>query len=93
LSVVTKAQWCSWSDTGYDNPAYDEMYTEQATLVDKAARKALVDEMQQIIYDDMPYTQLVNMNFIHAFRDTWKGFSLDLSGYSKRYYTDVEPAG
>lgn len=93
LSVVTKAQWCSWSDTGYDNPAYDEMYTEQATLVDEAARKALVDEMQQIIYDDMPYTQLVNMNFIHAFRDTWKGFSLDLSGYSKRYYTDVEPAG
>jgi len=93
LSVVTKGQWCSWSDTGYDNPAYDELYVQQATLVDEAARKKVVDEMQQIIYDDVVYTQLVNMNMIHAFRDSWTGFNLDLSGYSKRYYTDIRPAG
>ena len=29
LSVVTKGQWCSWSDTGWDNPEYDAMYEEQ----------------------------------------------------------------
>ncbi len=93
LSVVTKAQWCSWSDTGYDNPEYDELYELQATLVDEAERKKVVDQMQQIIYDDVIYTQLVNMNLLHAYREGWEGFSLDLSGYSKRYYTDVRPVG
>ncbi len=29
LSVVTKGQWCSWSDTGWDNPAYDKLYAQQ----------------------------------------------------------------
>ncbi len=92
LSVVTKGQWCSWSDSGYDNPAYDAMYVEQATLIDDAERKALVDEMQQIIYDDVIYTQLVNMNFIDAHGEKWTGFHPELSGYSKRYYTDVRTA-
>lgn len=93
LSVVTKGQWCSWSDTGYDNPDYDEMYVQQATLVNEADRKKLVDDMQQHIFDNVIYTQLVNMNSIHAFRKGWEGFHLELSGYSKRYYTDVKPAG
>jgi peptide/nickel transport system substrate-binding protein len=26
LSVVTKGQWCSWSDTGWDSPEYDALY-------------------------------------------------------------------
>lgn len=89
LSVVTKAQWCSWSDTGYDNPAYDKLYEQQATLVDEDARKAMVDQMQQIVYDDYAYTQLVNMNSIDAHRDGWDGFKPELNGYSKRFYTDV----
>src|SRR5262249_8450897 len=33
LSVVTKGQWCSWSDTGYDNPTVDQLYAQQGTLV------------------------------------------------------------
>ena len=49
--------------------------------------------MQQHIFDNVPYTQLVNMNAIHAYRTGWEGFNLDLSGYSKRYYTDVKPVG
>ena len=39
LSVVTKGQWCSWSDSGYDNPAVDKLYEEQGTLVDPAKAK------------------------------------------------------
>ena len=69
------------------------MCSSDLTLVDEAARKKLVDEMQQHIFDNVPYTQLVNMNAIHAYRTGWEGFNLDLSGYSKRYYTDVKPVG
>jgi peptide/nickel transport system substrate-binding protein len=92
LSVVTTGQWCSWSDTGYSNAEYDEMYATQATLIDEAERKALIDEMQQHIYDNVLYTQLVNMNYIEAYREGWQGFRPELSGYSKRYYTDVSKA-
>ncbi len=39
LSVVTRPQWCSWSDTGANNPAYDKLYNQQGTTVDPAKRQ------------------------------------------------------
>jgi peptide/nickel transport system substrate-binding protein len=87
LSVVTKGQWCSWSDTGWDNPAYDKMYDQQGTTVDPEARKQLVYKMEQIIYDNNLYTQLVNEQFIDAHSTKWDGMLPQLNGYSKEYYT------
>ena len=87
LSVVTKGQWCSWSDTGANNPAYDKLYDEQGITVDPEERKTLVYEMQKIIYDNFYYTQLTNHLGIDAHVDTWTDFSPKLSGYSKVYYT------
>lgn len=87
LSVVTKGQWCSWSDTGWDNPDYDAMYAKQGTLVDPDERKQLVWEMQQVIYDNWVYTQLTNHEYIDAHRDNWAGIETDLNAYSKKYWT------
>ena len=77
LSVVTKGQWCSWSDTGWDNPEYDKMYDEQGTPVDPEERKQLVWEMQQMIYDNFVYTQLANHEYIDAHSKTWAGIKTD----------------
>src|SRR4029450_12813570 len=52
LSVVTKGQWCSWSDTGWDNPDYDKMYEQQATTVDPGEREQIGKEMQKSICDN-----------------------------------------
>lgn len=87
LSVVTKGQWCSWSDTGWDNPEYDEMYLRQGTLVNPEERKQLVWEMQQMIYDNFVYTQLTNHEYIDAHSDKWAGIQTDLNAYSKEYWT------
>ena len=87
LSVVTKSQWCSWSDTGWDNPEYDKMYERQGTLVDPEERKELVWEMQQIIYDNWLYTQLTNHEYIDAHSDKWAGIETELNAYSKKYWT------
>jgi peptide/nickel transport system substrate-binding protein len=87
LSVVTKGQWCSWSDTGYDNPDYDAMYEKQGTLVDPEERKQLVWEMQQVIYDDFVYTQLTNHEYIDANSKKWAGIEPELNAYSKKYWT------
>jgi peptide/nickel transport system substrate-binding protein len=93
LSVATKAQWCSWSDTGYDNPALDKLYEEQGTLIDPAKRKVVVDQIQKIVYDDVVYTQLVNMNQIEAHGKAWGGFLPELNTYSKIYWTGVGKLG
>jgi peptide/nickel transport system substrate-binding protein len=87
LSVVTKGQWCSWSDTGANNPAYDKLYNQQGITVDPAKRKAIVYTMQKIIYDNFYYTQLANELAIDAHAKNWTGFDPQLSGYSKLYYT------
>jgi len=87
LSVVTRGQWCSWSDTGVNNPAYDKLYEQQGKTVDPAKRKALVYKMQKIVYDNVYYTQLVNEQAIDAHSKSWTGFHPELSGYSKLYYT------
>ncbi len=54
LSVVTKGQWCSWSDTGANNPAYDKLYVKQGVTVDPEARKdgrvrAAEDRLRQLL--------------------------------------------
>jgi peptide/nickel transport system substrate-binding protein len=92
LSVVTKPQWCSWSDTGWDNPAYDKLYDEQGLTVNPAKRRAIVWKMQQMIYDNVLYTQLVEERSIDAHTSKWTGFQTALSGYSKAYYTSPRKA-
>jgi peptide/nickel transport system substrate-binding protein len=93
LSVVTKDQWCSWSDTGWDNPAYDALYAKQGTTVDPAKRRAIVYKMQQMVWDNFVYTQLVNEVSLDANSTKWTGFKNQLSASSKAYYTSPRKVG
>jgi peptide/nickel transport system substrate-binding protein len=64
-----------WSDTCYRNPEYDELYARQQTLLDETERQAVVHQMQQILYRDMPEIQLWYPNTFEAWRsDRWTGF-------------------
>ncbi len=92
LSVVTKDQWCSWSDTGWDNPAYDKLYVKQGETIDPAKRKQIVWKMQQMVYDNFVYTQLINEELIDAHSTKWTGFHIELNAYSKGYYTSPRKA-
>ena len=93
LSVVTKAQWCSWSDTGWDNPAYDKLYEKQGVTVDPAKRKAIIYKMQKMVYDAFVYTQLTNHVALDATSAKWTGFKNPLSAFSKTYYTSPRKVG
>lgn len=90
LSVVTKEQWCSWSDTGWDNPDYDAMYEEQGATIDPDGRRQIVYEMQQVIYDNVLYTQLTNHVALDAHSNAWGGITpelTNLAAYAKFYWT------
>jgi peptide/nickel transport system substrate-binding protein len=93
LSVVTKAQWCSWSDTGWDNPAYDRLYVKQGVTVNPAQRRAIVYKMQKMVYDNFVYTQLTNHVSLDATSTKWTGFKNQLNAYSKTYYTSPRKTG
>lgn len=76
LSVFTTDQILNSSDSEYANPVYDKLYTAQAQAVIPAERKRIIDQMQQILYRDSPYSILWYNVLIQSFRtDKWTGYS------------------
>jgi peptide/nickel transport system substrate-binding protein len=93
LSVTTCDQWGGWSDTGYCNEEYDELYAEQGVTVDQEARKQIVWEMQDIHQRDRPYIHLVAVEYITVWQNEWDGFHPDLIAYSKLPWIDPHKVG
>jgi peptide/nickel transport system substrate-binding protein len=55
--------------TGYHDPAFDKLAAEQATTVDVAHRKQLVDQMQVLLANDLPELPLYipeQITFVNA---------------------------
>jgi peptide/nickel transport system substrate-binding protein len=76
LNAMTCSQWGNLSDSGYCNPAYDAMYLKQGILTVKAQREAMVNQMQQVIFNDRPYIILDYPNVIEAHSPKWAGFTM-----------------
>jgi len=66
------------SETGYSNPAYDDLYAKQQTTLDFEARKSLVWEMQKIVHEDVVYVIPWYAQSTQAFRtDRFTGWITD----------------
>jgi peptide/nickel transport system substrate-binding protein len=68
LRIFTTDQLGNLNDTGYSNPEYDALHKAQVSEQDQAKRKALMAQMQNIIYDDAPYDVLYYDSELHAYR-------------------------
>ena len=65
-----------FSETGYCNPEYDELYDRQGVEPDHEARVALIHEMQQILVDEVVYIIPYYEQVIEAHRvDSFTGWS------------------
>ncbi|WP_051759319.1 ABC transporter substrate-binding protein [Herbidospora cretacea] len=70
------AIYADLSDSFYCNPAYDELYEQQAGETDQARRAELAKRMQQLVYDDAAYAITYYYNDLVAYRsDRWTGFT------------------
>ncbi|MEA2608902.1 MAG: peptide/nickel transport system substrate-binding protein, partial [Chloroflexota bacterium] len=58
----------SSSDSQYCNPAYDKLYEQQLVAPTADARKQILTQMQNIIYDDAPYDILYYDSNLEAYR-------------------------
>jgi peptide/nickel transport system substrate-binding protein len=84
LTVVNCDQYGNRSDTAYCNKAYDKLYAEQGVATDPAKRKAIIWQMQKILYRDKPYVQLAQLDEIFAYAKGWNGINPPyLNGLSK----------
>jgi peptide/nickel transport system substrate-binding protein len=68
LRIFTTDQIGNLNDTGYSNAHYDELHLQQVSEQDTTKRKALIAEMQNIVYDDAPYDVLYYDSELHAYR-------------------------
>jgi len=57
-----------YNETGYSNPAYDELFAAQGKELDHAKRVAMVHEMQAIIHNDVPYIIPYYASAVQAYR-------------------------
>ncbi|MEW5871471.1 MAG: ABC transporter substrate-binding protein [Chloroflexota bacterium] len=77
LSVMTSEQFVDggWSDSGYMNPEYDQLYLDQQVAVDKDERQKIVWKMQEMVFNDRPYIVLWYEDLLQAYRtDRFTGF-------------------
>ena len=87
MSYMTKAQWLSWNDTGYNNPQFDQWYKEQATLIELQGapgadlQDGAADRQRPAVH---PAGQRGSG---HRQHQEWTGFYPDLNAYCKCYYT------
>jgi peptide/nickel transport system substrate-binding protein len=77
LSVMTTDQFVEggWSDSGYSNPEYDQLYKDQQLATDKAERQKIIWKMQEMVFNDRPYIVNWYEDILQAYRsDRFKGF-------------------
>ena len=88
LSVVTRGQWCSWSDTGVNNPAYDKLYAQQGKTVDPSHAEGSSSTRCRRSSTTTSSTRSSSTSR-RSTRTRRRGRASDpeLNGYSKLYYT------
>jgi peptide/nickel transport system substrate-binding protein len=90
LSTFTTSQCQVWSDTCWSDPRYDELYKSQQSAKTPEDRKTVIDEMQQIVYQQNPEIVTYYDDFLEAYRsDKWEGMQIspEPDGYLLEQYT------
>ena len=87
--MLTEDQVGWWSDTGWVNDEYDELYYKQQSVVDPRARKEILWRMQEIVYEESPYITLTYPEWLEAYNDTqWTGWVRAPEGIGPVIYTE-----
>jgi peptide/nickel transport system substrate-binding protein len=97
LGIVLSSQIGGNNDVFYANPAYDQLYQQQATELDQPTRVDLVHQAQQLFYDDCAYIVMWYQSKLQAYRtDRWTGWTETPGGivfnFTRANYLNVTPA-
>ncbi len=100
LEIFTCDQIGTSSDSMYCNQAYDDLFNQQNEATTPEARKGLMDQMQEIVYNEAPYHVLYYDASLHAYRtDRYSGWvnqpdnGTPFFGYGPYGYTQLQLGG
>jgi peptide/nickel transport system substrate-binding protein len=80
LSTFTSSQCGGWSDTCYSDPDYDQLYKDQQTATTTQDRQAIITEMQQKLYTDIPEIVLYYDKALEVYNSSkWQGLEDNIS--------------
>lgn len=82
-----------WNMSGYKNFEFDRIADESSSTMDMERRRALIQEMQRIIMNDLPYIPLYNPKLVEAVRsDKFQGWVQMLGGIGNIWsFTQIRP--
>jgi len=81
LKLFLTEEYFNFNETGFSNPRYDDLFYLQMQEMDEAQRIAMVQEMQQMLYEDSPYIITLYDSYVQAIRsDRWTGYQQIPSG-------------
>ena len=93
LSYMTRGQWYSWSDTGYNNPTFDKQYLQQGRSPTPRTGRSSCGRWRRRSPTTGPTSSSSNEYLVTANDKAWTGFYPDLNGYCKCYYTSPHKTG
>ena len=59
----------------FANPEANKLATLIRTTADAAVRKDAVEKLQAVFIEEMPFTMLYQVQYVHAYRSDLKGFA------------------
>jgi ABC-type transport system substrate-binding protein len=69
------------NDSFFCDPEYDKLYQQQLTATSTQDRIDIVQQMQQILYEQQPYIMLAYTNYLEAYRtDRFTGYTTQPEG-------------
>ena len=93
LSANITAQIGNTNEPCWSNAEYDELNVAQASEMDRARRKELIDRMQQVMYEQTPWVVLTYPQYLQAYNDAeWTGWQRMFDGSGPGVHDDRLPA-
>ena len=87
LACETTAQIGGTNEPSWSNAQFDSLCTQQASAIDPAQRKAIIDRMQQIMYQQAPWLVLTYPDHFEAYNtDKWTGWTRIMNGRGPAFY-------
>ncbi len=84
------------SDSGFTNYTYDTLYSEMVNATSLSEIKNISYQLQEILYNQLPYLPLYSPESVLAYSKKWTNISTDypggpFGGYDWRTFLTVEP--
>jgi len=88
LSANITAQIGNTNEPCWSNAEYDALNDEQASELDPAERKVIIDRMQEIMYEQTPWVVLTYPKYLQAYNDAdWTGWIRMFDGAGPAFLT------